>query len=744
MLPRPLSSFVGRDVERRQVLASVREHALTTLVGPPGVGKTRLAVECLRDLAAEFDQRCWFVDLAAIDVAALVAPTILAAVDAPTRGGNAAEDIARYVEGEPAILLIDNCEHLLAAVIELTVTLLGRCSQLHVLATSRSELAVDGERVLTVQPFEATPGLPQQSDAVQLFSDRARARGVQLCLDDTELGLIAGICAQLDGLPLAIELAAARARVLSLAELDALLADPLDVLTGEPPRSATLQRSLSDSISWSFRLCSDDLQRALEALSVFSGSFDRAACEQVLAAVGLVSRPFDLIDALVSRSLLQTVPDDGPIRYRLLQVVRAFARERLHQRGDEEAVGDAHAAWYGRIGAELETGWVSAGQADRLQAAERDLSNIREAASRAIALGRPAQLRGLVLLPSAELWWATGRLQEGIYWLRRTAGMTGLSAELRIRTLILAGTFAYGLRLIDEGDGYVGELTRTVAGLDDPYTRGAHAYVRGFGQIQRGDPEQAICTLGVGMQIADADPELIRMSLRTRQLLVYAYNLLGRDDQAGRCCEEIVAYSTKAQESYFLSFAHQMFALYAWRRADREAAHGHVTVALDRCLGFPNRPENIDLLIVRALLEERWGDSRRAEILLAAAGHADQVELRPATATAIDVAEAVAGISARTTAAARTIGASMTAREAIVFAQGRLVPPESSDHVALTPRESEVAHLITEGLANKQIARALGLSPKTVEGHIARLMSKLGVSSRVQVATWNVDRATGD
>lgn len=743
MLPRPLASFVGRRSEREQVLASVHEHALTTVVGPPGVGKTRLAVESARDLAAEFNQRCWFVDLAAVDAPELVAPAVLAAIDAPTRGGDAASDIARYIATESALILIDNCEHLLAAVADLAVVLLGHCDQLRILATSRSELAVDGERVLTVPPFEVSSDPRRGSDAVQLFCDRARARGVELRLDDREVELIASICAQLDGLPLAIELAAARARVLSLTELNTLLVAPLEVLAGEPLRSATPQRSLSDSISWSFRLCGDEEQRALEALSVFGGSFDRAACQHVLAAVGLAGASIDLVGSLVSRSLLQTIPDAGQLRYRVLQVVRAFARGRLSRRGpDEETVREAHASWYARIGGELETTWVGPRQAERLQAAERDLSNIREAASRAIALGRPAQLHGLVLLPAAELWWATGRLQEGMYWLRRTVGMTDLGSELRIRTLVLAGTFAFGLRLIGEGDGYLRELTRLVHGVEDPYARGAYAYVTGFGQIQRGEPEPAICTLRGGLRIADADSAFVRMSLRTRQLLVYAHNLLGDDTQAARRCEEIVAYSVQAQEAYFLSFAHQMFALYAWRRGDERAARQHATTALDNCLGFPNRPENIDLLIACALLEERWGEPRRAAILLAAAGHADQIELRPATASARDVAETVSAISARATATARTIGSSMTAREAIVFARGR-VATSDTDPVSLTPRETEVAQLVTQGMANKQIARALGLSPKTVEGHIARLMAKLGVNSRVQIATWSADRAAG-
>ena len=229
------------------------------------------------------------------------------------------------------------------------------------------------------------------------------------------------------------------------------------------------------------------------------------------------------------------------------------------------------------------------------------------------------------------------------------------------------------------------------------------------------------------------------MSLRSRQLLVYAHNLLVDDDRAARTCGEILDFSQRSGDTYFRAFAHEMLSLYAWRRGDEEAARHHAGVALRDCRGFPNRPENIDLLIVCALVEERWGDPRRAEILLSAAGRADKVGLRPATATARDVAEVVAAIGSRSAEAKRAAGTSLSAREAIFFAQGRAASPTDPGRIAFTPRETEVMQLIRDGMANKQIARALGLSPKTVEGHIARLMGKLGVNSRVQIATWTPD-----
>lgn len=743
MIPRPLTSFIGRDQERRELAASLAEHPLTTVIGPPGVGKTRLAVETVRGLVAEKQDRCWFIDLAPVSDPALIAPTILAAIDVPAREGDPVSDIARHIVAEPGLLLVDNCEHLRAAVAELSLALLDRCPRLRILATSRSELGVAGERVLALAPFDTSPDLPGPSDAVALFRDRAGARGADLRRDDATDGLIARICARLDGLPLAIELAAARARIVSLAALDELLVAPLDVLTAEPGRSSTPQRSLHESIAWSHGLCEEAEQHAWEALSVFAGSFTLTAASAVLDAIGQADGAIDLLDSMISRSLLRTVPVGDEVRYRMLATLRSFAAERLGRRpADEERTRRAHATWYSRLGADLETSWVGPGQAARLLDAERDLANIREAAAYAIAHGEPEYLRGLVLLPAAELWWATGRLEEGLHWLRRTLDMPGLGAEIRIRVLVLAATFAYGLRLLDEGDGYVERLTGLCRDTDDPYAHGARAYAAGFGEIQRGDPADAVTTLRAGLRIADAEPGFIRMRLRTRQLLVYARNLLGDYQAAAEVCDEMVAYSTRTEEAYFGAFADQMYAFYAWRRGDREAAGRHAEAALDVCLDFPNRPENVDLLVVCALIEERWGDPRRATILLSAAGEADRIDLRPATAADQEVAEVVAAVAARAAGAPeRAIGASMTSREALAFARGRAGRERSSDGVALTPREVEITQMIRLGMANKQIARALGLSPRTVEGHVARMMTKLGVTSRVQIATWAGSRA---
>lgn len=742
MLPRPRATFVGRRAEIGELRAAVSEHALVSLVGPPGVGKTRLAVEAARGLHEEFGDRRWFADLAAVAAPELIASAVRAAVEAPTREGDTTADIVRCIGDEPALLVLDNCEHELAAVCALAGDLLARCENLCILATSRTELGIEAERVLVVRPLKTQSERFRRSDAVSLFYNRADARGAELRRDAAELELVASICSRLDGLPLAIELAASRSRVIALPDLLDRLTDPLRVLSPGVRRAEAGARSLTDAIASSFEACGERERQGFAALSVFAGSFALDAAQAVLESIGIASA-LDVIDTLVTCSLLDTVSDgEGRIRYRMLVVIRAFASEQAARSGaDRELAREAHASWYASIGADLEVSWIGPRQADTLRLAELDLPNVREAATYAIEAGRPEHLLGLVLLPAAELWWATGRLQEGMYWLRRALAMPDLSPDLRFRSLMLGATFAYGLRLLDEGDRCIAEIALGIADSEDPYVRGAFAYAQGFGEIQHRSLGNAIATLAQSRRLGDADPQRMRMSLRARQLLVYAENLLGEDRAAAQTCSEILDLAEHTAETYFSSFAHQMLALYSWRRDARNDAFRHVRIALKACRDFPNRPENVDLLITCALLEERWGEPRRAEILLAAAGSVDSVGLRPATAAARDVEAVVAAILERTSKTSRATGATLTAREAIAFALGR-AHPSSLEQVSLTRRETEVAHLIREGLANKQIAQALGLSVKTVEGHIARLMTKLGVSSRVQIAVWEPDRIT--
>lgn len=521
--------------------------------------------------------------------------------------------------------------------------------------------------------------------------------------------------------------------MLGLTQLDAILTQPLRALSAAPRRSSPPQRSLRDSITWSYELCDPEERLAWEALSVFAGSFDLAAASAVLRQVA-DREPVELIEALVARSILTTTPE-GATRYRMLVVLREYGREQLRVRGVEQQVREAHAGWYAHIGAELEANWVGPGQGERLRHAEIELPNIREAAQFALAADRPELLAGLVVQPAAQLWWTTGRLDEGLYWLRRVLAVHHRPDAVRIHALIQASTFALVLGALDEGEALARELADRARGSGDAFWLGATAFVEGFAAIQRRDYRAAVDILRGGVRIGDGHDDLLRMRLRNRQMLAFALNAVRRDAEAAQVCDEILTLGTAAGDAYYCAFANQLHALYAWRNNDPRAARSRATSALKTSLDFPNRPENVDLLLICALIEERWGDRTRAAALLAAADATDRVGLRPATLGAQDVAAAASHLaSLPDTESARALGRTLSAREALELALGGR--PALTHEPELTPREAAIARLITRGMANKQIAAELGLSPKTIEGHVTRIMAKLGARSRVQIATW--------
>ena len=739
MLPRPLTSFVGRQTERANGVRLIESAAIVTIVGPPGVGKTRLAIEIVRG-GGHFRDRSWFADLGTVTAPALVVSAVLAAIGVPAREEDGAEQIIRRIGTESALLVLDNCEHLVSAVGDLVLRLAADCPGLHVLTTSRIELGVSGERLLVLEPLQTPTSQGAETDATVLFVDRAEAAGAVIGTSETERLAVGRICAGLDGLPLAIELAAARTRTIGLQRLAAMVADPL-AAAGKPPRVSLLPlRPLRDSIAWSYQLCLPTECTAWAMLAVFTGSFTLDAALAVLTDTGHPAPSVDLVEMLVRQSVVMTETDArGAVRYRMLDTIREYGRTRLIAEGLEERAVDAHGTWYAARGAELETEWVGPGQSERLRLVEQDLPNIRSAAATVLTRRRRLELlTGLVALPAAELWWTTGRLDEGLYWLRRGLEVCTAPDGLRFRLLVLGATFASAWRRLDEAEGYLIELRCLAAAGDDPYRVGAAAFAEGFAAAQRGDHEHAVAVLTDGIRVADADDQLIRMQLRSRQLLIFALNGLRQDAVAARVCAQVIVIADRLGEAYYRAYADQMLALYAWRRGSRTVAQAHARAALRSSLDFPERPENADLLLVSALIEQRWGDPLRAVALHSAAEATDRIGLRPATLDSADVIDAVRQLSAVPgAAAARTAGSSFTAREAIAFALGpRLSARRHGPAVPFTTRELEIANLIAMGMANKQIAARLELSPKTIEGHVTRLMAKLGVTSRVQIATW--------
>jgi predicted ATPase/DNA-binding SARP family transcriptional activator len=332
-LPVPRSSFVGRQVERDEICGLLLAGRFVTLTGIGGCGKTRLALEVAGHVLEHFPQGVFVVELASLSDPELLGQAVAGALDLQLVDAGV-EALAGYLAARRTLVVLDNCEHLLDACGELVDILLDRCSHLHVLATSREALGVEGERAFRV------PSLRIDTEATALFLDRARAARPSLLIDQETNSAIVEICRQLDGIPLAIELAAARAGHLSPAAILERLSDRFRLLTGGR-RRVQRQQTLSAAMDWSHSLLSDDEQVLFRRLAVFNGSFSLLAAEQICHPGAL-----ELLGSLVAKSLVTVEDHPTTVRYRLLETVRLYAGDRLVAAGEAEQLRARHGDWY--------------------------------------------------------------------------------------------------------------------------------------------------------------------------------------------------------------------------------------------------------------------------------------------------------------------------------------------------------------------------------------------------------------
>jgi predicted ATPase/class 3 adenylate cyclase/DNA-binding CsgD family transcriptional regulator len=409
-LPLQLTSFVGRQAELDQLHELLADNRLVTLTGSGGVGKTRLAVQVAGQLAGGFGDGARYVDLAPITVPELVAVTVARALGLPDQPGRSTMDtLLRFVRDRQMLVVLDNCEHLLDASAELVVALLSGAARLTVLTTSREAIGVAGEVSWRV------PSLSLADEAIELFTDRARHARPDFTLTDDNAAVVAEICARLDGVPLAIELAAARVRALSLAEILDSLHDRFRLLTGGARTAVRRQQTLRASVDWSHALLTEPERVLFRRLAVFLGGFDFDAA-QAVAGGGDVARyqVLDQLTLLVDKSLVAADDTGGRTRYRLLETVRQYALEKLGESGEADAVRTRHRDHYTALAALLD---VPAGTdyEQRIEQANTEIDNLRAA----FGWSREnSDIELALALASAlqPLWQARGRFREGLAW----------------------------------------------------------------------------------------------------------------------------------------------------------------------------------------------------------------------------------------------------------------------------------------------------------------------------------------
>jgi predicted ATPase/DNA-binding SARP family transcriptional activator len=451
-----LTSFVGRDEDLARVTAMVGESRLVTLTGPGGSGKTRLATEAGRALVDRGPDGVWFVELAPVGDGADVPQAVLTAlglrtqvlVSGPRPMNEPVEApvdrLAKALAHRAPLLVLDNCEHLIGAAAAVVDRLLGDCPRLRVLATSREPLGITGETLwpvdpLALPPADADPATALTFSAVRLLADRARAVRPDFTVDEKTVAAVVHLCGALDGMPLAIELAAARLRTMSLDQLATRLDDRFRLLTGGSRMALPRHQTLRAVVDWSWDLLDDDERTLLRRLAIFSGGATLEAVEQVCAGADLAEdRVLDLLTALVDKSLVLLVGD----RYRLLETIKAYGRERLSAAGEAERVRDAFIEWFSRLAAAAEPHLRRAEQLEWLAMLQADHDNLHAAVRAAVASGNAVAAAGLVAT-IGWYWWLRGHKLEGAGLAREVVAMAGeLSPPERVSVLTMAALLA--------------------------------------------------------------------------------------------------------------------------------------------------------------------------------------------------------------------------------------------------------------------------------------------------------------
>jgi predicted ATPase/DNA-binding CsgD family transcriptional regulator len=780
-LPRPLTSVVGRDAEAATIVDRLRREGvrLLTLTGPGGVGKTRLALLVAEIAADDFPDGMIFVSLATIADPTHVLPAIARALGIrETASQPLLAQVGAALAGGRRLLTLDNVEHVAAAA-PLILDLLNVAPELKVLVTSRTTLRLTGEHEFVVPPLSLPSResrvesretdarsldarlLPLDSNAVRLFVERARAVRPDFVLTEENAPAVAEIVRRLDGLPLAIELAAARIKVLSPPALLARLANRLGVLTGGARDLPERQRTLRDAIAWSYDLLLTDEQALFRRLSVFAGGFTIEGAEAVAEGLG-ASPPsaLDGIASLVDKSLVrledqEESDESGESRFGMLETVREFALERLEASGEAPTVRRLHAAHFLAL---AEAAWRGVGapapQKEALDRLESEDDNLN-AALTWLAEDDPS---GLLRLAGALLWYwyARGRRRQGREWLERALALPAATAappEILARALLAAGVLAH----------FRGDEARAVPALEaaltlwrevgDDWGVGYTLMVRGVveedaGRYDAAEPRFVEALASLRQARAEAATAITRYHLG-----VVAY---GRGDlaEAERFLAEALA-GPRDRWPGAAAYALQLRGLIAAEtdEPDRAAELLGQSLVLFRDLRL--REGVSDALAGYAVLAARLGQGEVAARLFGAVAAMDEVsgalfglperatyerilaELRASLGEPDFVRAEAAGRALsreEAIAEATAIAASADGNPALRASAAASGHPSAATDYSLTAREVEILRLVAQGRSNREIADELYISPRTAGTHVANVCGKLGVHNRAAAA----------
>jgi non-specific serine/threonine protein kinase len=673
------------------------------------------------------------------------------------------EVVTNFLRDRRMLLVFDNCEHVVDACAKLIDRVLRVDTGVRILATSRQRLGVTGEHVWSVPALPVPDADVQEPDkpgsavlteypGVALFAERAAAvSGFSLTRENWPN--VARLCRRLDGLPLAIELAAVRIRVLSVGEILQRLDDRFELLEGIDRAAPSRHRTLGAAVEGSYELCSPQERLLWARACVFAGRFDLDAAEGVCSGEGLpAGRVLDAVSGLVDKSILVREEQLGVVRFRLLDTLARYGRERLREAGEEEALARRHRDWYLELAERMEAEWFSPGQLDWSRRMRREHANLQVALTYCLTTPRESQA-ALRLAAAVVFYWSTsGIITEARLWLDRALALDTSPTHARARALQ-----ALGLITSIQGDnttGYpalreCGDLARR---FDDPFL-GAYALGTLATVAMRGDLDEAV-------EFADealACPQYANEPHRCQAFLALTMvrTLRGEHDLAIAASGQIRRCSEACGECSYLSWALVTRAFADFGKGDRASAAGHAREALKIKREFGDTVGIGLAVMILTWTTLAAGDLERGTVLLGARRRLLQSYDLSGGVVPWDAlteqytAEAQEGLGQTTFQRAVARGLEFDLDRTVEYALGTgdepaavSVPEEggAEEESPLTQRENQVAELVARGMSNKRIADHLVIAQRTAEGHVEHILTKLGFTSRAQIAAWVTQR----
>jgi predicted ATPase/DNA-binding CsgD family transcriptional regulator/class 3 adenylate cyclase len=763
-LPVQLTSFVGRErdiADIRQLLTRTR---LLTLTGAGGCGKTRLALQVAAELVEDYPDGVWLVELASLSDGPLVPQTIATILGVPEQSDRPlAETLAGYLRSKSLLLVLDNCEHLLSAFAPLADALLRSCPTLGILATSQEPLGIAGELIRPVPPLSLPdhvrpPTLEEllAYESVRLFVERAAFGQPGFALTRSNASTIVQLCHRLDGMPLAIELAAARVKALTVEQIAERLRDRFRLLTGGGRTALPRHQTLRAVMDWSYDLLSNQERALMRRLSVFAGGWSLEAAEAICAGNGLeASGILELLTHLIDRSLVVVDTHGHEARYRLLETVRQYGRDRLLEIGEAGEVRERHRDWYLGLAERADPELRGPEQGVWLKRLEAEHDNLRAALewSNSDSSGPAMALRLAGAL--YWFWFIHGHWNEGRGWLEEVLSRAGDVRERALTRVLLGaahlarqqGDYERATLLSERGLA----LSRDV---EDPERTPWFLINLGLVAWYQNDPAKATALFERSLALSRDLGDKWLMSMSLAQLGGLVATAKPDHLRAAALLTESLTLSTEVGDKYRIAFALRGLGTVALRRGDLEeaAAYYRNSLALSREVneGWVIQECLVGIAGVACALGYC---GRAARLFGAAEALGETLGLHRLAADEMDrerrVAAARAALGDEAFQAAWAEGRTMPLEQAIEIAMAQTEPVASKvtreertprqPEQALTAREREVAAQIAHGQTNREIGALLMIAEKTAEAHVQHILDKLGFHSRSQIAAWAVE-----